>query len=160
MSTNSSDVSYWPPLWRHESRFNDGICSFTHPVVKGPRSRGTVTSHVKRYGQLIREEWVVAIKTIVIESPITINIHGLVVGNMSCEFRHNHVEPYRYWLKVAAGTRSALWRARLLDAWVVALHIPQSEQPPQFRAKKSHSHIMLWIIAQFKSRFYITCKFG
>ena len=30
-----------PPLWRHASSRNDASCSFTHPVVNGPRARGT-----------------------------------------------------------------------------------------------------------------------
>ena len=40
ITTKSSDVAYFHPLWSHASLLNGGSCSFTHPVAKGRSARG------------------------------------------------------------------------------------------------------------------------
>ena len=81
--------------------------------------------------------------------------------SMSCKFKNNRNETYRYWRKAGGWHAISYCDARdCLTPGVVALHIPPSGQPPQFRVKNPRSHVIIWITAQFISHSYFTCISG
>ena len=115
ISTESSDVAYFPPLWRHTSLLHMGVVALhipswrvqwheerrqTHKTVRPVNARRVIfcyqnhlcgiTNHHKHIWDVFGEEWVTDLSMITM----------------------NHIDPGA---KMAAGTRSPLWCTRLLD---------------------------------------------
>ena len=111
ITTKSSDVAYLPPLWRHASLLNDGSCSFTHPVAKEHRQARKTVWPVNADREICRYQ----------NNLCGIINHHKHIWECFCDvyvavlsiITMNHIDTGT---NTAAGTRSPLWRTRLLDA--------------------------------------------